>query len=142
MKITPRAVKLTLALTALGFVTGLIACLFLSLRIGVEVRAMSQTAIQRHPGDPLAALMQCVEDTNLSLRERNRAVWTLGQLGDRRALAFLRKHYSGDSCDHANALCQAELLKAIKLLEGGANASAWVWLRLPRSYDSRLPAVQ
>ena len=142
MKITRRPIKLTLVLTVLGLVAGLVAYIFLSLRIGAEVRAMSQTAIQQHPGDHLEALLQCVEDTNLSLRERNRAVWALGQLGDRRALTTLRKHHEGGSCDHANALCQRELAKAIKLLEGGVNASAWVWRRFPRSHDSRLQATQ
>jgi hypothetical protein len=126
------------ALWASGFIAALllIAFVFISLRIGAEVYAASAIAMQNHQGDRVEALMRYVEDTTHSLRERNRAVWALGQLGDRRALPVLRKHYSGKPCDHANALCQRELGKAIELLEGGVNATALVWRRLELSINN------
>jgi hypothetical protein len=80
--------------------------------------------------------MRYVEDTSHSLRERNRAVCALGQIGDRRALPVLQKHYSGKPCDHGSALCQRELGKAIELVEGGVNATALVWKRLESSIDN------
>ena len=137
MKVTQCQIKVTLALAGLGLLAGLAAYVFISLRIGAEVRAVSDAAMQQHPGDRMEALMQCVEDTNHSLLERNRAVWALGQLGDQRALTALRKHHPDGRCDHTNALCQRELAKAVKLLEGGVNASAWVWRRFPRSHAAR-----
>jgi hypothetical protein len=103
------------------------AFLFISFRIGAEVRATSRMATQQHPGDRVEALIQFVEDSDHPLRERDRAVWALGQLGDRRALPVLRKYYSGEPCDHSNELCQRELDKAIKLMEGGVNITALVW---------------
>jgi len=105
----------------------LVAFVSISLRIGADVRAMSKLAVQDHPGDRVEALIQYVEDTNHGLRDRNRAIWALGQLGDRRALPALRKHHTGEPCDHATALCQRELGKAIALLDGGVNATALVW---------------
>jgi len=105
----------------------LVAFVGVSLWIGADVRAMSKVAMQNHPGDRVEALIQYVEDTNHSLQDRNRAVWALGQLGDRRALPILRNHHSGEPCDHATALCQHELSKAIALLDGGVNATALVW---------------
>jgi hypothetical protein len=103
------------------------AFVFISMRIGSAVRQISATAVQKHPGDRVEALMQYVEDTDHSFRDRNRAVWTLGQLGDRRALPVLRKYYKGGSCNHSEALCQRELGKAIKLVNGGVNITAFVW---------------
>jgi len=105
----------------------LAAFVFISLRIGAEVRAASEAAMARHEGDRVQALILYAEDNRRSFPERNRAVWALGQLGDRRALPLLRNHYSGKPCDHGSALCQRELGKAIKLLEGGLNATALVW---------------
>jgi len=137
MKTKHHPVKVTLVLAGLVLLVGLVAYVCLSLRIGSGVRAASDTAMKQYPGDSVEALMQCVEDSTHSLPERNRAVWALGQLGDRRALTTLRKYHTGSSCDHANALCQRELNKAINLLEGGVNASAWVWRRFPRSDQVR-----
>ena len=133
MRITQRLIRMTVVLAGLGLLAGLAALVFISLRIGAEVRAVSDAAMQQHPGDRVEALLQCLENTNHGLRERNQAVWALGQLGDQRALPTLRKHHSGGQCDHATALCQRELAKAIRLLEGGVNVSAWLWRRSPHS---------
>lgn len=133
MKNAHRLIQLTVLLAGLGLLAGLVASVSVSLLIGAEVRTVSDAAGLRYPGDRVEALMRCVEDVSNSLQERNRAVWALGQLGDRRALTMLRKHHAGGPCDHANALCQRELAKAIRLLEGGVNVSAWVWRRPPLS---------
>jgi hypothetical protein len=108
-------------------VPGLAAYVCLSLWIGAGVCAVSTLARERHPGDRVEALMRYVEDTRHPLRDRNRAVWALGQLGDRRALPGLRKLHTGGACAHGSALCQRELAKAIHLLDGGVNLSALVW---------------
>jgi len=121
--------RVTMALGVLALLAGLAAFVLVSLWIGTDVRAIATTATQHHQGDHVEALMQFVEDTSHSVRDRNRAVWALGQLGDQRALPVLRKHYSGRPCDHATMLCQHELDKAIKLLDGCVNATALVWRR-------------
>lgn len=137
MKTTHHLIKVTLVLAGLALLVGLVAYVCISLRIGAGVRAASDTAMKQYPGDRVEALMQCVEDSMHTLQERNRAVWALGHLRDQRALTTLQKYHTGNSCDHANALCQRELNKAIRLLEGGVNASAWVWRRFPRSDQVR-----
>ncbi|MGD9125248.1 MAG: hypothetical protein PVG60_09155 [Desulfarculaceae bacterium] len=67
-----------------------------------------------HPGDDVAALMDFVASGDHSLKQRNRAVWALGRLCDRRALPLLQTHYNGQPCDHEKFLCQYELKKAIQ----------------------------
>jgi hypothetical protein len=129
MSVSRRLGKAVVVLALLGLGAGLAAFLLLSLRIGEGVRAAAAAAMQHHPGERVEALICYVEDPNHRLQDRNRAVWALGQLGDRRALPTLRKRYAGGPCDHATALCQRELGKAIRLLEGGVNATALVWRR-------------
>jgi len=78
------------------------------------------TALEAHPEfhDPEAALMTFIQSDSHSLKERNNAVWALGQARDSRALPVLRQYYSGGECDHSRELCQYELKKAIKLCSG------------------------
>ena len=47
-------------------------------------------------------------------RRNNRAIWALGQLGDPRALPFLRSLATGQPCDHETNICQGEVSKAIQ----------------------------
>lgn len=132
MKTPPTSHRVcTVVIWAAGIVAVLILAAFVSVsrRIGADVRAASALAMAHHEGDRVAALLRFAEDDRHSYSERNRAVWALGQLGDRRALAGLRKHHTGKPCDHARSLCQRELGKAIKLVEGGWNVTAMVWRR-------------
>lgn len=80
---------------------------------------LSVLAAERFPGDRVEALIDQVECTSCGLRQRQDAVWALGQIGDRRALPALRAHLTGRRCDHAKELCQYELQKAIRHIEKG-----------------------
>lgn len=95
--------------------------------IGSGVHAASEAALLDQPGDRVPALMAYIESPKHSLRERNRAVWALGQLGDARALPVLEKHFTDRECEHARVLCQHELRKAIRLCRGATNISAFLW---------------
>ena len=78
----------------------------------------------------VSALIKQLDDEDNSLRERNYAIWSLGQLGDEQALPVLEKYYTGiipDREPYDKTLSQYEMKKAIKLLEGGVNLGAWVW---------------
>ena len=68
---------------AIGLV--LVAALFVGSGwlIGSGVHAASQAALLEQPGDPVPALMAYVESPKHTFRDRDRAVWALGQLGDR-----------------------------------------------------------
>ena len=86
--------------------------------IAEGVQAVTEAALRAHPGDRVLALVAYVDSPTHTLRERNRAVWALGRVGDPRALPILEKHFTGDTCDHARRLCQYELRKAIELCRG------------------------
>ncbi len=123
-----RISRLLMAAAALLIVV-MAAAVGASLLVGSGVRSISAAALGPQPGDRIAALMTYVETPTHSLRERNRAVWALGQLGDPRALPVLERYFTGEPCDHERALCQYELKKAIRLCRGATNLSALVWRR-------------
>src|SRR4030042_2030169 len=106
----------------LVFIVYLWACF--DIRSGVK--KISAEATQQHPGDRIEALIAYVNSEDHILRKRNLAVWALGQIGDERALPVLSRFYTARPCDHDNCLCQRELQKAIKLCDGGFNATAWL----------------
>lgn len=95
--------------------------------IGSGVRAASGVAQRAYGGDQVSALMALAQSPMQTLRDRNRAVWALGQLGDARALTVLERHYTGKPCEHDRELCQQELEKAIRLCRGGLNVPALLW---------------
>ena len=95
--------------------------------VGSGVHAASEAALLARPGDRVLALMAFAESPQHTLRERNRAVWALGQLGDARALPMLEKHFTGGDCQHGRILCQHELRKALRLCRGATNIAAFGW---------------
>jgi hypothetical protein len=95
--------------------------------IGRQVRDAVAGAQVNTPGDPVTALLAAVNSTDLPLRQRNRAIWALGQLGDGRALDTLEPLLTGQECDHTRDLCQHELEKAVDLCRGGTNIGALLW---------------
>ncbi len=115
-------------------VYGILSCLALLLIIYVtvcwsirsSVKAICAEATQEYAGDRVEALIAYVNSESHSLRDRNHAVWALGQIGDRRALPVLEGFYTGGPCNHDKYLCQRELQKAIKLCKGGLNLTAWL----------------
>ncbi len=111
---------LTLMIVVVIGVVGLVAV--------IESSAHSDAlAAQREfPGDGVEALVQIVQSKHRTLQERNRAVWALGRLRDRRGLPVLEKYYTGGECDHGRFLCQRELRKAIDLCNGTASEPAWL----------------
>ena len=76
------------------------------------------------------ALSEHLEDENNPFGERNDAIWTLGQLGDERALPVLEKYYTGNMPKREpwdEMISQYELKKAINLAGGGFNITAIIW---------------
>lgn len=98
--------------------------------IGSSVREECKIAQEKYGGECVEALIKLVDDSSTQYG-KNRAVWALGQLGDERGLPILEKYYTGESDFKGGkwdeGISQYELSKAIKLLKGGLNISAFVW---------------
>jgi hypothetical protein len=97
--------------------------------IGAGVGDVLKTARRGFPGNGMAALVAMVNSSSTPLKDRNKAVWALGQLGDPQALAPLEGLVTGSPCDHAATICQYELRKAIRQCRGGVNLTRWIWRR-------------
>ena len=76
-----------------GFI--ILVFLITSTWIGVDVQGRCQTAQGRYKGDCVEALIQVVDNNTNSFRDRNYAIWALGQIGDHRAKTILEKYYTG-----------------------------------------------
>jgi len=104
-----------------GILIVLLACvvviILLSLWIELHIKKTCEIAARKYPGDKVEALIMFVDSKENSLRENNHAVWALAQLGDKRALPFLRNLLTGEPCDHETNLCQGEIQEAIQKLE-------------------------
>lgn len=123
-------------LTILGYLSavGISICLLFfvvtCVWIGHDVKSQCKEAQVSKKGDCVQSLIFVLDDTNMSYRKRNHAIWALGQLGDSRATPVLKKYYTGDipARESLNkTISQYELKKAIKLTEGGLNISAFLW---------------
>jgi len=124
---------------AVGIGTFILFFLVTSTLIGSSVHDKCLHAQGRYGGDLPAGRQGCVdalikflEDESNPIGERNSAIWALGQLGDAKALSVLEKYYTGDIPDREpwnDVVSQYELKKAIKLVDGGFNATHFVWRR-------------
>lgn len=102
--------------------------------IRIDVHKTAAVATREFPGDEVEALLAYVQSDEHGLSDRNRAVWALGQIGDRRALPVLEHFYTGRECQHSRFLCQKELRKAIDKCNGRNGPPRWLpFLPRPRS---------
>lgn len=119
-----------------GYIIGVGILLFLfvfvitSVQIGYSVKEQCAIAQQEFEGECVDALMSRIADNSTQLR-KNDAIWALGQLGDKKALPFLKQYDNKKPLPTHEpwneGISQYELRKAIKLLENGINISAFVW---------------
>jgi hypothetical protein len=129
LKPSSRMKRRFLKWTGIALLAAAVGIVLLSLGIELGVQKVCKAATQKRPGERIHALLVCVESNESSYHEKCRALWALGQLGDRRALPSLKKHVTGKPCDHENDVCcQGELQEAIQKLEASQfNLPAFLW---------------
>jgi hypothetical protein len=86
--------------------------------IRYEAGRTAATADAQFHSGRIQSLARLVECAGCPMRARNRAIWALGELGDPSALPALKRQHTGETCDHETRLCQYELDKAIRKIEG------------------------
>ncbi len=74
-------------------------------------------AKRRFSGDRVEAVVAMLEARHTSIREKNWMIWTLGTIGDARALPVLTSLYTGTKCRHGYEVCQYEVEKAIRKIQ-------------------------
>jgi len=99
--------------------------------ISSDVRAACHEARQEFAGDCVEALMAYASSDQHTFKERNDAIWALGEIGDKRALPSLEKLLHTEKlcpspCNVSTRMCQYSVEKAIRLCEG-LNIARWVW---------------
>jgi len=111
-------------------IVGLISLFIVTMAIiRKQVHDKCDWAIDLYREDCATSLINVVEHDEFSFRERNDAVWVLGQLADKKALPVLKKYYTGNIPYHESldeTLSQYELEKAIRWCEKG-NATSWMY---------------
>lgn len=133
LKSTPRLRSILLRGIPIVLLVCVVAIALFSLWIELSVKKVCAAATQKYPGDKVEALMTFVETKENSYRANiysanNHVFWALGQLGDKRALPFLKKLVTGESCNHETNLCQGEIKEAIHKLERNQfNLPKFLW---------------
>lgn len=95
-----------------------------------EVKNTCQEAeLQYEEKDCVSGMIQTLTDENNSFSKRNKAIWVLGQLADKRALETLKEYYTGTTPSREplnKTLSQYELKKAIRWCSEG-NVTHWLY---------------
>jgi hypothetical protein len=123
-------VKTVAYLGAIGISLFLLIFVISCTWIGFDVKNQCQTATRAYGGDCVTALRALLSDEHRGFRERNNAIWALGQLGDGRAHPLLKSMYTGIIPDREPLdamISQYELKKAVALTNGGFNMTAVFW---------------
>lgn len=104
---------------------------FISIYNGVKNNCLK--AKKSYNQDCINSLVKTIQSDKVSFREKNSAVWALGQLADKKALPFLyeldKTTSEQDRCSHDKYLCKYEIKKAIKWCEKG-NVTSWMYKKL------------
>ena len=97
--------------------------------ISYEVKNQCLSAQREYGDNCTESMISLLNDENKSYRSRNDAIWTLGQLADKRALPILKSYYTGNIPPREplnETLSQYELKKAIQWCETG-NLTSWMY---------------
>ncbi|MFZ2024870.1 MAG: HEAT repeat domain-containing protein [Microgenomates group bacterium] len=125
-----KIIQAVLHLGAIGVSVFLLFFVICCVWIGYDVKQQCQTASRTYGGDCVTALSTLLSDEHRGFRERNNAIWALGQLGDSRAYPLLSNMYTGNIPDREpldTMISQYELKKAVALTNGGFNMTAVFW---------------
>lgn len=101
--------------------------------IYLTVSKTCDSAKEKHGGKCQKALVKVLEDEKASPREKNDAIWALGQMAESESLSALEKIYVGKVPEGRESLdkvvSQYEIEKAIRWVKNG-NWTSWMYGRL------------
>lgn len=83
-----------------------------------DIDKIGYQAQSSYQGDKTDALIAVLKSDNECIDNKNKAIWALGKLGNKRALPVLESLQVNADCNHDSMVCQREIEKAIDLIEG------------------------
>ncbi len=110
----------------------LIILFAISLRmIYTGVKSICEIASEKFETDNVEALISLIESDAFSFKQKNRAIWALGQIGDRRALHLLRKLDTDEiqekPLDSDKYIVQYSVEKAIRQINSNFIITRWMY---------------
>jgi len=129
-KIIDKFLPQLLVLVAIGTGVFLLFFVITCTWIGFDVKSQCERAEDKYGKDCVESLIMLLDNENEDFRDRNTAIWALGEMGDTRALPVLEKYYTGEIPEREplnKVISQYELKKALSLTRGGVNLTAIFW---------------
>jgi hypothetical protein len=133
MKIKTKQIKhYFLYLCAIGISIFVLFFIITCTWIGFEIKNVCHEAKNTYINEQSCnqVLIRMLDDNQQSYKNRNDAIWALGQIGNPDSLPVLQKYYTGIIPNREplnKTISQYELKKAINLAKGGTNISAFIW---------------
>ena len=120
------------ALVGLALFLGFAVYTFSSIYKGVE--RITNTAKTEFNGDAIHSLIDLVQSENYDFKEKNQAIWAIGQYADPSALPILEKLNSetavdGIPFDRKSGFSKKEIERAIKWCTKG-NCTSWMYRKI------------
>ena len=95
------------------------------------VKSICFEAKKEFKGDSVEALMALIESDKFGFQEKNKAIWALGQIGDKRAMPLLEKLNTGEvqkaPYNTDKYIVQYSVKKAIKQCKGEFSLTRWMY---------------
>lgn len=90
-----------------------------------QVQETCKAAVSIYPGDKIQALINVSKNQSTCTKDKSRALWALGQLGDKKALPYLFENFDGiEETD----LCIYEAQFAIEKIKNESfNLPGFLW---------------
>jgi hypothetical protein len=96
-----------------------------------SVKSICSQAKEKFNGDCVEALTALIESEEFSFKEKNKAIYALGQIGDKRALPLLERLNTGKvqekPYDPSKCIVQYSVKKAIKQIKGEFSLTRWMY---------------
>ncbi len=121
-----KIIIITISIFALVFILGTVLSFII---IQKNVKDICKKAKAEYEESCGPSLGKTIESDNHSFKEKNRAVWALGQMADEKALPFLlylESKLPSEECNPDENICKYEVQKAIKWCKNG-NITSWMY---------------
>ena len=86
--------------------------------IRLEANYYANSAVKKFRLGKIPSLVAMIGSSDYTLKQKNMAIWALGELKGKEALPELESLLTGRPCNHQTEVCQYEVKKAIHKIKG------------------------